>query len=365
LHPGLISPRFFFAEKLHPPIPQKHLILPSMKLRHFTIPVFIPEEACPNRCVFCNQHRIAGAGCAPSVDEVVAKIDAHLLTIPGNGEVEIGFFGGNFTGIPVTGQVAYLASVQHYIASGRVNGIRISTRPDYISGDILSMLKHYHVTTIELGAQSLDDEVLKLAGRGHSAAQVHEASQMVKEHGFNLGLQMMIGLPGDTAEKSIFTANEIIRLGADCTRIYPTLVIRNTVLEQLFLDGKYKPLDHEEAISRVADIVPLFVDSGVKILRIGLHPSEGLLDKTSLVAGPFHVAFGEMVFSEIWRRLLSNLVFENGKKNTLTLTVAKGMRNAATGHKAMNKAILLESFRKVIFDESDDIKGFEYHAHTC
>ncbi len=336
-----------------------------MRVRHFTIPVFIPEEACPNQCVFCNQHRIAGAECAPSVDEVIAKVDEHLLTIPAGSEVEIGFFGGNFTGIPVEEQKAYLASVQNHIVSGRVTGIRISTRPDYINNESLKILKQYSVSTIELGAQSLDEEVLKLAGRGHTAVQVHEASQMIIEQEFNLGLQMMIGLPGDSAEKSIYTAQEIIRLGAECTRIYPTLVIKETKLEQLYLEGKYQPLSQEEAISRVADIVPLFIAAGVKILRIGLHPSEGLLDNTSLVAGPFHVAFGELVFSEIWRRLLNNMVFENGKRNILTLTVPLGMRNAAIGHKALNKAMLLESFRKVVFEESHDLKGFEYHAHTA
>lgn len=336
-----------------------------MRVRHFTIPVFIPEEACPNQCVFCNQHRIAGADCAPSVDEVIAKVDEHLQTIPAGSEVEIGFFGGNFTGIPVGEQKAYLASVQNHIVSGRVTGIRISTRPDYINVSILQMLKQYHVTTIELGAQSLDEKVLKLAGRGHTAAQVHEASQMIIENGFSLGLQMMIGLPGDTAEKSIDTAKEIIRLGAECTRIYPTLVIKETELEHLYLEGKYKPLSQDEAVSRVADIVPLFIAAKVKILRIGLHPSEGLLDNTSLVAGPFHVAFGEMVFSEIWRRLISSMTFGNGKRNILTLTVANGMRNAAIGYKAMNKSLLLESFRKVVFEESTDLKGFEYHAHTA
>jgi histone acetyltransferase (RNA polymerase elongator complex component) len=336
-----------------------------MRVRHFTIPVFIPEEACPNRCVFCNQHRIAGAECAPSVAEVVAKVNEHLLTIPDGNDVEIGFFGGNFTGIPVEEMKAYLGSVQPYFESGRINGIRISTRPDYISREILMMLKQYHVTTIELGAQSLDEEVLKLAGRGHTAAKVHEASQMIIENGFSLGLQMMIGLPGDTAEKSIYTVKEIIRLGAECTRIYPTLVIKDTELEQLFLEGKYQPLSQEEAISRVADIVPLFIAANVKILRIGLHPSEGLLENTSLVAGPFHVSFGELAFSEIWRRLLNNITFENGKRNILTLTVAAGMRNAAIGYKAMNKTILLESFRKVVFEESTELKGFEYHAHTA
>ena len=187
---------------------------------------------------------------------------------------------------------------------------------------------------------------------------------MIKDLGFNLGLQMMIGLPGDTAEKSMLTAKEIIRLGADSTRIYPTLVIKNTELEQLYLQGKYQPLLLEEAIQRVADIVPFFMDAGVKILRIGLHPSEGLLDRTSLVAGPFEVAFGEMVFSEIWHKLFSTMNFPNRKRNMLTLNIANGMRNPAIGYKAMNKSMLLESFRKVVFNESPDLKGFEYHVDT-
>ena len=335
-----------------------------MKQRHYTIPVFIPEEACPNQCVFCNQHRIAGAECAPSVEEVMRKINAHLLTIPAEGEVEIGFFGGNFTGIPLAEQQAYLGSVQGFIDSGRVQGIRLSTRPDYITPEILNFLKQFHVTSIELGAQSLDDEVLKLAGRGHTANQVAIASQLIRDHGFNLGLQMMIGLPGDTPEKSMHTAKEIIRLGAVSTRIYPTLVIKNTELEQLYLDGKYTPLTLSEAIEQVADIVPLFVDADVKILRIGLHPSEGLLDRSSLVAGPFEVAFGEMVFSRIWNSKLSNVVYPNGKRNQLIITVANGMRNPAIGYKAINKNLLLESFRKVIFNESAELKGFEYHVDT-
>ncbi len=340
------------------------LSLYTMRPRHSTIPVFIPEEACPNQCVFCNQHRIAGADCAPSVEEVIRKVNAHLLTIPAGGEVEIGFFGGNFTGIPIKEQQVYLECTQPFIESGKVHGIRLSTRPDYINQEILDSLKLYKVTSIELGAQSLDDEVLKLAGRGHTAAQVAEAAKMIKENGFKLGLQMMVGLPGDTAEKSLFTANEIIRLGADCTRIYPTLVIKNTELEQLYFEGKYQPLSLDEAISRVADLVPLFIDAEVKILRIGLHPSEGLLDRTSLVAGPFEVAFGEMVFSEIWKRIFSTLVFPNGKRNLLTFTVANGMRNPAIGYKALNKTMLLESFRKVIFTENDELKGFQYHADT-
>ena len=335
-----------------------------IKPRHFTIPVFIPEEACPNRCVFCNQHRIAGADCAPSVEEVIEKVNNHLTTIPENSEVEIGFFGGNFTGIPMREQQMYLQAVQPYLDSGRVQSIRISTRPDYINTSNLDFLKTHHVKTIELGAQSLDNEVLQLAGRGHNAQQVVEASEMIREHGFSLGLQMMTGLPGDTVEKSLFTAREIIRLGADCTRIYPTLVIKNTELEQQYLRGEYKPLSLNEAIERVALLVPLFVEAGVRILRIGLHPSEGLLDRSSLVAGPFEVAFGEMVYSEIWRKQFENIEFPNKRRNQLTVSVPRGMRNPATGYKAMNKAMFLENFRKVVFVENDELKAFGFHVDT-
>lgn len=335
-----------------------------MKQRHFTIPIFIPEAACPNRCIFCNQHKIASTSCAPSVDEVIAKVEEHLITIPDGSEVEIGFFGGNFTGINTQMQDEYLQSVQKYYASGQVSGIRISTRPDYIDNKSLERLKNYNVKAIELGAQSLNEDVLFLSGRGHSIAQVEESAKLIVKNGFELGLQMMIGLPGDTIDKSRNTAKKIIELGALTTRIYPTLVIRDTQLEKMYEAATYLPLSLEEAVHWVAEIVPLFVQADVKVLRIGLHPSEGLLNKTSLVAGPFHVAFGEMVQTEIWKQIIDNLTFDNGKRNLLTLTIPIGMRNAAIGHKATNKAMLLQTFRKVDFVESSDLKGYNYHAHT-
>ena len=333
-------------------------------MRHFTIPVFVPELACPNRCVFCNQQQISGAQCQPSVTDADEIIRKHLATIPAGNEVEIGFFGGNFTGIELELQRAFLEMAQRYVSAGMVKSIRLSTRPDYIDAQVLALLRKYSVGTIELGAQSLDEEVLRLAGRGHTAREVREASHLILAQGFLLGLQMMIGLPGDDAETAIKTAKEFIELGANCTRIYPTLVIRNTELEQSFHAGKYVPLSLEEAVSRVADIVPLFTGAGIKILRIGLHPSDGLIDHSSLVAGPFHVAFGEMVYSEIWRRLFSKMKFPADNRNSLLLTVPVGMRNAAIGHKASNKALLLEQYRKVIFDVSNELKEFEFYADS-
>lgn len=331
---------------------------------HYIIPVFVPELACPNRCVFCNQQNISGTLCHPTAEEVTGIIRRNLSTIPPGNHVEVAFFGGNFTGIERGLQEAYLDLVQPFIREGRTQSIRVSTRPDYIDVQALELLQRYRVKCIELGAQSLDGEVLKLSGRGHSADDVRRASDLVRQHGFTLGLQMMTGLPGDTPEKSIYTAKEIVKLGAENTRIYPTLVIRDTMLEKMYLSGRYDPLSLEDAVSRSADLVPLFLEAGVKILRIGLHPAEGFMDSSSLVAGPFHVAFGEMVYSEVWRRIFSSRTFSPEGGPVLRIAVPRGMRNAAIGHRAVNKAMLLNHFGKVTFEEDDSLKGLEFHAYT-
>jgi histone acetyltransferase (RNA polymerase elongator complex component) len=360
---------------------------------HFTIPVFIPELACPNRCVFCNQRKISGALCQLTQEEVIETIEKRLSTIASGNEVEIGFFGGNFTGIEPELQEKYLSIAQHYVESGQVKGIRLSTRPDYISLQSLSMLGKYSVSTIELGAQSLDEEVLKLAGRGHTVEDVRTASRMILDQGFKLGLQMMIGLPGDSLEKSIDTARQIVELGACNTRIYPTLVIKETELENRYRNGEYLPLTLEDAIQWTKEVVRIFEEGNVTILRIGLHPSEGILSGDALVAGPFHVAFGEMVQSALWREVLSGALSAESKGQSavsgvqypgivapraarhalspkqhttgrgpellelLTVEVPVGQVNAAVGHSAGNKKMLMEMFRKVIFRENSELVG--------
>ncbi len=190
--------------------------------KHYNIPIFIPELACPFQCVFCNQEKISGQQRIPDEKEIEQIIKEHLSSFRRTDRVvEVGFFGGSFTGIPIEEQEQYLRIVQPYIDQGEVNGIRLSTRPDYIDEEILNVLKKYRVTTIELGAQSMDDDVLKKSFRGHTAKQTEQAAKMILENGFELGLQMMIGLPGDTLEKSIKTATKIIEYGASNTRIYP------------------------------------------------------------------------------------------------------------------------------------------------
>lgn len=329
--------------------------------KHYTIPVFVPELACPFQCVFCDQRKISGHQESPVLEEVRRTIEEHLATIPLKGScVEIGFFGGNFTGIPLELQESYLAVAAEYLKNGRIRGIRLSTRPDYISPEKLKLLKHYGVSSIELGAQSLDKDVLRLSGRGHKMEDIEAASRMIIEEGFLLGLQMMIGLPGDTREKSLFTARRIVELGAENTRIYPTLVIKGTKLEQMYLSGKYKPLELQEAVSIAKSAAEIFEASKVKIIRMGLHPSEGLISGEYLVAGPYHVSFRELVLTEIWHGILQPLSLE--KREKVTISVAPGEFNYAVGYNARNKKELLKNFHKVRFITDEALKGREFIA---
>jgi len=317
-----------------------------MPNKNYTIPIFIPELACPFQCLYCDQRKISGKSGIPNENEVIQIILSHLKTIPQNAHIELGFFGGNFTGIPKIEQEKYLKLVQPYLDSGTIQNIRCSTRPDYINHEVLQLLKKYRVGTIELGAQSMDDDVLKKSKRGHTVADTLNAAKLIHEYEINLGLQMMIGLPGDTKEKAILAARKIIEVGAENTRIYPTLVIKNTKLEEMYHQGKYYPLTMEEAVDWTAEILEIFEQSKVKVLRIGLHPSEGLLDGSDLIAGPFHPSFRELVLTEIWRKKLSDI---KSGADSIIITVNPKELNYAVGYNATNKKILLEKFIKVVF----------------
>ena len=330
--------------------------------RNYIIPLFIPELACPFQCVFCNQKIISGALSVPTIVEIEKTVEMYLSSInPENTCVEIAFFGGNFTGIPRDDQVQYLKSVQKYIRNGRVASIRLSTRPDYINHENLKILKSFSVKTIELGAQSLFDDVLLKSGRGHKVQDVIEASSLIKEMGFELGLQMMIGLPGDTKEKSLLTANKIIELGATSTRIYPTLVIKGTKLEELYNQKKYTPLSLEEAVNWTKDILLLFEKNNVTVLRIGLHPSEGLLSGHDLVAGPFHQSFRELVLTEIWNDYFEELLTKN-EYSDISITVNKKELNYAVGYNSKNKNQFCKYFKNVKFIPSDEVPEGDFRV---
>jgi len=326
-------------------------------MKHFTIPIFVPELACPNRCVFCNQHSISGCRKQPEPDEVRDIILQHLKTIPDKDvHIEAGFFGGSFTGIEPELQALYLDVALSFVSSGRIHGIRLSTRPDYINTDALKLLKSYGVTTIELGAQSLDDEVLKLSGRGHTVQDVEIASALICDAGFKLGLQMMTGLPGDTPEMAIKTARRIAELRAGCTRIYPTLVIRGTELEKRWRNGDYQPQTLDEAVELTARLLEIFREAGVEVIRAGLHPSEDLLEGNDLMAGPFHPNFRELAETLIWKRKLQPLIVQHPASGSILIPVPAGEMPYATGFSSSNRKMLEIHFSRVeFFEEEPDV----------
>lgn len=331
----------------------------SDSLRHFHIPIFIPDYGCPFRCIFCNQQTITSTAEIPTILEVQSHIDTWLKTIPStNSHIEIAFFGGNFTGIPIDFQQAYLEAAFPYIQSGKVQSIRLSTRPDAISEEILLRLKKFGVQSIELGAQSMKNKVLLAVGRGHTAEDTIHASTLILKHGFTLGLQMMVGLPGDDAETALKTAQKIIELGAQETRIYPLLVIKNTELEHRYHQGLYTPLSLNEAISQTVPIYELFEKHGITILKVGLHPSEGFNSGEELIAGPYHPNFRELVISKIWKQKLEKELanFDSAKK--IKITVNPKDINAAIGFGGINRKALQYQFLSVEFKQDKKvIKG--------
>lgn len=320
-------------------------------MKHYNIPIFIPELACPNRCIYCNQRHISGQLQAVKPEEIKQIIEQHLATFIRPSEVELAFFGGSFTGIDEKDMLTYLQIVQPYIEQGEIKSIRISTRPDYINEKILDILQQYNVKDIELGAQSLNEEVLAFAKRGHTVRDVENASQLIKSYGFSLGLQMMIGLPLDSVEKSKETAKKILKLGAESTRIYPTLVINNTDLADLYRQNKYKALSLDEAVDWTAEIYKIFSQSSIKILRVGLHPSEALINGTELLAGPFHVSFKELVLTKIWQEK-----FEKLPINTKTILVNPKEINYAIGYNSKNKQLLQKKFPYLKFISDSNVE---------
>jgi len=208
-----------------------------MKKKMYIIPLFIPHLGCPFKCVFCNQNSITGQQQEITEEYVRQTIETHLKTLPSNAEIEVSFFGGSFTGIPQDKQNLYLGIAKEYLDKGKIDAIRLSTRPDYIDTEILQNLKRYKVSIIELGVQSMDEEVLLKSRRGHTSEDVVKAVNLIRQYDFKLGLQIMIGLPGDNLEKSLNTAYKIVELKPDFVRIYPALVIKNTYLERMYARG--------------------------------------------------------------------------------------------------------------------------------
>lgn len=267
---------------------------------HAIIPIFIPHLGCPNDCVFCNQKKITARTKPISRNDMIELIENYSRTIAGRGieTVEVAFYGGSFTGIPMDQQKEYLSVAKEYKDRGVIQKIHLSTRPDYIDDAILTNLKQYDADIIELGAQSFDDEVLRLSNRGHNRETVIQASRLIQEYNFELGLQLMIGLPGDTCEKSIQSAKDAVQIGPSIARLYPTVIIRDTDLYEMYLRGEFVPLSQEETIRITKEMYLILSGAGINVIRIGLKSTD-LIQENGEIAGGYHPAFRQLVESEI------------------------------------------------------------------
>ncbi len=333
------------------------------------IPVFIPHVGCPHDCVFCNQKKIAGTVTAPCGAEVEKIIARDLGNIPGT-VAQIAFYGGSFTAIERNLMLEYLAAAKKYIDMGLASDIRLSTRPDCIDNEVLGILKEYGVSTIELGAQSMNDDVLFCSGRGHSSDDVRNASVMIKENGFKLILQMMTHLPGADDEKDIYTAEEIIKLSPDGVRIYPTVVVKETGLEDMMQKGAYEPTTPETAAKLGGVLLEMFFESGIPVIRFGLNPTDDLSGGDA-ICGAYHPALGEMALSELYLKRcedeISRLDVSGGE---LDIFVNPRAVSAMSGQKKKNKKELASKygFKKINICGDADIKQYEvcirYHKSS-
>ncbi len=281
-----------------------------MSIVHSNISIFVPHLGCTHNCSFCNQHHIAGTSALPdetSIDRAVKAAKGSKKYLPRT--TEIAFFGGSFTAIEREYMISLLAAAQKHIKNGSVYGIRVSTRPDAIDDEVLTILKSYGVTTIELGAQSMDDAVLQKNMRGHTANQVKTASALIKKHGFSLGLQMMTGLYGSNDELDVHTAEQIISLSPDCVRIYPTITLRDTYLAELYENGKYIPPALQDTALLCVKLNAMFDMADIPVIRLGLHT----IDAEAYIAGPWHPAFKELCDSYVFREKISAQLKNLGK----------------------------------------------------
>ena len=327
-------------------------------MKHINIALFIPDEGCPHRCSFCNQKTITGTGKRPQPGDVISACETALNGKKDVSGGEIAFFGGSFTAIERGYMLSLLKCAKSYLDRGLFKGIRISTRPDCIDDSILALLKEYKVTSIELGCQSMDDEVLFLNERGHTAAQCESACRLVREYGFELGVQMMTGLFGDTDEKALKTAQRLIALRPDTVRIYPTVVLKNTALERLYAEGRYRAQTLEEAVALCSRLLKMFTQGGVKVIRLGLHSGGGV--EENYVAGAYHPAFREKCESRLYRENIEKLLSENRvQKGEATVFVSPRYLSQAKGQKKENITYFKEHGYNINIVTKENIEQYE------
>lgn len=324
------------------------------------IPIFVPHRGCPHDCIFCNQKKITGVSTEVTSEEARNIIEEYLPTIAKDASVEIAFFGGSFTAIDEKTQNELLSVAKEYVDKGLVSDIRMSTRPDCISVDMLNRLKEYKTTIIELGVQSMDAKVLHDSARGHDIESVIKSSNLIKESGINLGLQMMVGLPSDTEEKCIETAKKFIELNPFCVRIYPTLVVKDTGLETLLNKGEYKPFTLEECISIVKKLLVLFYVNNINVIRVGLQATEDIQLGKGIVDGPYHPAFRELVEGEMIKDYLHYLVIQNKTVSNLEIKTNNKNISKVVGNKKINKLFFKNELNINIKTKPENIDENEF-----
>jgi histone acetyltransferase (RNA polymerase elongator complex component) len=288
------------------------------------IPVFIPHQGCPHTCVFCNQHGISGqTDTAPvTPGQVKDSIEQWLARSPGRiaEGAQVAFYGGSFTGLARSRQKELLDAVAPFFDAGRVREIRLSTRPDYFDAATVAFLREQGVTVIELGVQSMDQQVLDACGRGHTPGQTIEAVRLLRQGGMQVGIQLMIGLPGETTRSFLLTVKEAGRLRPDFVRIYPVLVLRGSKLAALLEQGGYRPLSLGKAVARAARMKEYFDAHGVRVVRMGLQAGPEL--EKWIVAGPYHPAFGEMVNARLMLRRTRLILRDVRQGSPVTLSIS-------------------------------------------
>lgn len=278
-----------------------------MSKKNYIIPIFVPHKGCPYNCIFCNQKRITGQVKDLTSGDIDDLIDKYIKTIKNrDANIEVAFFGGSFTAIPMEEQNKYLSIASKHLKNGNINAIRLSTRPDFINNEILLNLKKYGVTIVELGVQTMDEEVLLNSGRGHLATDTENAIKLLKEEGFIVGTQLMVGLPGDSKEKCLDTTRKIVELRPKFSRIYPSLIIKDTYMEEMYNKGEYKPLEIKEAVDICKEMLIILESNLIYVIRIGLQPTDEMQVGKSIVAGPYHPSFRQLVESEIFKDMIHN-----------------------------------------------------------
>lgn len=304
-----------------------------MKTKRANIAFFVPHEGCPHACSFCDQRSISGQRVPLTPEDIIRTLEGIDPKTLDPDMTELAFFGGSFTCIGEERMVSYLEAANKFRDSRLFKGIRISTRPDAVSDEILRVLKEYAVTSIELGAQSTDESVLAFNTRGHTAKDISQSSEIIKRHGFSLGLQMMTGLYKSSPAADIKTCEDIIALQPDTVRIYPTVVLKKTRLEKLYKSGEYAPETLKEAIELCAKLLRRFYDGGITVIRTGLHSGGGVNE--GFVAGPYHPAFGELCENAIYldEALKKLCVYQKGE---YILTVGESEKSKMTGQKKAN-----------------------------